>query len=146
MWCVWASISFPITTCALVPWERHVCLLAKQESSPAKTRLLWLCGDGWQLHYKVEVEKKRLKSRDRTAKCIRTPHSPSDRSWRRWIQTADDSISNRSLSSLHLSRAGPELSVICEESKKSDQAWKSTLHIDGKIEALDTLPSHLSLY
>lgn len=27
MWCVWATISIPITTCASLPWERYACLL-----------------------------------------------------------------------------------------------------------------------
>lgn len=29
--CVWASISFPITTCALVPWEKYVCPKQKKK-------------------------------------------------------------------------------------------------------------------
>lgn len=31
MWCVWAGIWIPITTCTLVPWEKYVCLLLMEK-------------------------------------------------------------------------------------------------------------------
>lgn len=38
MWCVWAGICIPITTCALVPWDQNACLLLKEKML---SRLSW---------------------------------------------------------------------------------------------------------
>lgn len=63
MWCVWAGISIPITTCASVPWEREgmcACWLSRkrapQEKKRKKQGFCDYVARRWQLHYKVKVK------------------------------------------------------------------------------------------